>query len=302
MNFFINCLKPPGMTSHDVVGYIRRLLNIKKVGHTGTLDPGATGVLPIAVGKATRAIEFLNDDKRYRCEAVLGLTTTTQDLFGEVLTYKGCQGVTEAAILNHIQQFKGSIEQIPPMYSAIKIKGKRLYQMARVGETADVPARKVNIKDLTVIDIKKQDNNLLVVLFDVLCEKGTYLRTICHDLGRSLGCGGTMSFLIRTQAGPFSIHESITLEKLQSLGQGIEQYGVSINKALNEMNSIEVDHSHLNKLKNGVTVLVDQQKALGAKLPMTVKVLSEGNEFVGIGELSNDKLHGNILRMKKTLL
>jgi tRNA pseudouridine55 synthase len=299
MKFFINCLKPPGMTSHDVVSFIRRLLQGKKVGHTGTLDPGATGVLPIAVGKATRVIEYLDDDKKYRCEAMLGITTATQDLDGQILTNKGCRNITEEQILEQLQKFIGIIEQKPPMYSAVKVQGKKLYQLARKGETAVIPIRKAVIKDLRVINIRKQ-GNYFIILFDVLCGRGTYVRTICHDLGESLGCGGAMSFLIRTQSGLFAIEDAFTLEKLSEFSLDTDKYGVPICQALTKLNSFLLDDYQLNKIKNGMAVPVKLDNLLHENLS-AVKIFSEQDQLIGIGEYKVENT-GAWLKMKKLLI
>ncbi|MBS4024845.1 MAG: tRNA pseudouridine(55) synthase TruB [Clostridia bacterium] len=299
MNFFINCLKPPGMTSHDVVSFVRRLLKEKKVGHTGTLDPGATGVLPIAVGKATRAIEYLDDDKKYRCEAILGITTTTQDLDGQILTSKGCSNITEEQILEQLQKFIGIIEQKPPMYSAVKVQGKKLYQLARKGETAVIPIRKAVIKDLKVINVRKQ-GNYFIILFDVLCGKGTYVRTICHDLGERLGCGGTMSFLIRTQSGLFAIEDAFTLEKLSEFSLDTDKYGISISQALTKLNSILLDDYQVNKIINGMAVPV-KLGDISYKNLSAVKIFSEQDRLIGIGGYKVDH-SGTWLKMKKSFI
>ncbi|MDW7674307.1 MAG: tRNA pseudouridine(55) synthase TruB [Bacillota bacterium] len=301
MSFFINCLKPPGMTSHDVVSYLRKKLNTKRIGHTGTLDPAVAGVLPMAVGKATRAIEYLNDDKKYRCEALLGLSTETQDLFGAVTQKLGCQGITEQQILANLEKFKGTINQVPPMYSAIKIKGKRLYELARVGKEVEVPARTVEIKELQVISIIKKDNFYLV-LFDIWCEKGTYVRTICHDLGKLLGCGGAMSFLIRMEAGPFKIEDAVTLEEIASNRDFTK---INIEDALLGMDSVMVDDLQQQRLSYGQAVKYNSQQlkqARGLQLNCdNIKVFTKKHLFMGIGQIS--MAHGEqLLKMKKTLI
>jgi tRNA pseudouridine55 synthase len=299
MNFFINCLKPPGMTSHDVVSFIRRLLKEKRLGHTGTLDPGVAGVLPIAVGKATRTIEYLEDDKKYRCEAMLGITTTTQDLDGQIIADCGCGNITEEQIIEHLSKFMGIIEQTPPMYSAVKVQGKKLYQLARKGETVDVPSRKTLIKDIKLINMKKKGNYYLI-FFDILCGKGTYVRTICHDLGESLGCGGVMTFLIRTQSGIFSIKDAVTLEELAEFGADAGKYSISINDALPKLSSVYVDDSRLNKIKNGLKIPIIINSQLDAKLTQ-VKIISEQGELIGIGEYIVDHQEA-WLKMKKLLI
>lgn len=285
------------MTSHDVVGYVRKTLKTKKVGHTGTLDPGVAGVLPIAVGKATKAIQYLQDDKMYRCEAILGMSTDTQDIYGKTIDSKGSSGVTEESILKGLEKFKGDIFQRPPMYSAIKIGGKKLYQIARQGNNIEVPMRKINIKEISPISIQKKDN-FYFVMFDIYCQKGTYVRTICHDLGQMLGCGGTMSFLIRTKSGIFNIDDAITLEQLWQEAENCHNFAVSIDKALPNLDAVKVDDSQLLKLQNGIAISYHQETT-----DNLVKILSEYEEVIGIGEFIWKKEQSKtLLKIKKSLI
>lgn len=213
MNGMINILKPPGMTSHDVVSFLRRVFGLKKIGHGGTLDPQAAGVLPVCLGQATRLLDYLSGkDKEYLCHLTLGTTTTTQDAWGDVVEQKPCSGLTLQDIERAIPAFWGEITQEPPMYSAIKLKGIPLYERARRGESIQVPARKVLIHWLKIIDYRPP-----VLIFGVRCSKGTYVRTICHDLGQTLGVGGHLSFLLRTRSGNFRLEDSYTLEEVALL-------------------------------------------------------------------------------------
>ncbi len=206
----ININKPQNMTSHDVVSIVRRTLGIKRVGHTGTLDPMATGVLPIAIGRSTRVIEYLDlDMKKYRCKLMLGIETDTQDIWGNVIKTLDTKSLKKEEILKAFEPFKGLIDQKPPMYSAIKVNGKRLYEYARKGETVDVKSRKIYIKDLQIEEIDMEES---FVVFTVECTKGTYIRTICQDVGSSLGCGATMGSLVRIASGRFLIEDAIDLE------------------------------------------------------------------------------------------
>lgn len=210
----INLLKPAGMTSHDGVQFLRRLTGIKRIGHTGTLDPMAVGVLPLCIGSATRIIEYLDlDDKQYRCEMQLGLTTDTQDIWGTILTDRRhlLPQLKETDILQAFAPMQGVISQLPPQYSAVRVNGRRLYEYARNGEVAEVKPRWIEIKSLRLVNL---DLSTGIVTFDVTCSKGTYVRTICHDVGERLGCGGTMSHLIRTNSGRFSLTDTVTMEAL----------------------------------------------------------------------------------------
>lgn len=217
----LNINKPAGMTSHDVVRDLRRLLGIKKIGHTGTLDPMATGVLPICIGKATRITEYTDlDFKKYRCTLRLGLVTDTQDIWGTVLEENSTAGIMPSDVEKAFSGFQGHINQLPPMYSAVRVDGRRLYEYARAGETVDVKARKVYIRslDIEMMDFA-HDSDVKKVTFTVECSKGTYIRTICEDVGKSLGCGAAMESLCRIASGAFRIEDAIDLNKL------IDNYG-----------------------------------------------------------------------------
>ncbi len=216
----ININKPAGMTSHDVIGDLRRLLGMKKIGHTGTLDPMATGVLPICLGKATRVAEYMDMDfKTYRCTMTLGVITDTQDIWGEVLEMRDTSGITEAAVRKAFEPFRGEILQMPPMYSAVRIDGRRLYDYARSGETAAiadrVKQRRVYIRSLEIelMDFA-HDSNVKKVTFVVECSKGTYIRTICQDVGEALGCGAAMESLCRIASGAFRVEDAVSLDAL----------------------------------------------------------------------------------------
>ena len=209
--------KPEGWTSMDVCGKLRGVLKTKKVGHAGTLDPMATGVLPVFVGSATRAVSFAESgDKEYVAHLRLGLTTDTQDTSGNVLEQHPVT-VTRQEVEAVLPRFTGNIQQIPPMYSAIKIGGQKLYQLARKGQEIDRPARPVTIHELELLE--QSDNGDWTLR--VCCSKGTYVRTLCHDIGQALGCGGCMSALRRTMAAGFTLAESHTLEEVQSQGEAL---------------------------------------------------------------------------------
>ncbi len=210
MNGIINLYKPPGITSHTAVSKIRHILQMKKVGHTGTLDPDAEGVLPICIGKGTKVSGMLTDtDKSYRAVIRFGVVTDTQDMCGKILTQ--CDtAITCEQLEQALPHFTGEIQQIPPMYSAIKIGGKKLYELARQGEVVERPPRKIMISELQLLDFDG-----LRATIDVTCSKGTYIRTLCHDIGQALGCGAAMEKLIRTRSGMFQIQDSVTFSQLQ---------------------------------------------------------------------------------------
>ncbi|MEL7654460.1 MAG: tRNA pseudouridine(55) synthase TruB [Bacillota bacterium] len=209
----INLLKPAGMTSHDGVQMLRRLTGIKRIGHTGTLDPMAVGVLPLCIGSAARITEYLDlDYKKYRCEMQLGIETDTQDIWGEIKTDNRSKcNIDKQQITDALNSFKGLISQYPPGYSAVRVNGKRLYEYARQGQEVEIKPRTVDIKDITVIHIDLEKGK---VVFDAECSKGTYIRTICHDTGKILGCGAAMSCLIRTASGAFNLNNTVTIEQL----------------------------------------------------------------------------------------
>lgn len=221
-NGIINFLKPAGMTSHDAVAFFRRLTGIKRIGHTGTLDPMAVGVLPICLGSSARIMDYLDlDFKKYRCEIALGYETDTQDIWGKVISPQkfNCEdlkkfNITKEKIMAALNEFKGEILQYPPKYSALKVNGKKLYEYARQDLDVDIKPRKVTIK---AIEFLRFDEEKFTIMLDILCSKGTYIRTICRDLGEALGTNGTMSFLLRTASGRFSIEETVTVESLAKL-------------------------------------------------------------------------------------
>lgn len=199
----INVYKEKGFTSHDVVAKLRGIVGQKKIGHTGTLDPDATGVLPVCLGKATKLCDLLTDkNKTYEAVLLLGKTTDTQDITGEVLEEKSTEALTEEKVREAIEGFIGDYEQIPPMYSALKVNGKKLYELAREGKVIERKARLVKILDIQILEI-----DLPKVRMEVSCSKGTYIRTLCHDIGEKLGCGGCMESLIRTRVSTFRIEE-----------------------------------------------------------------------------------------------
>lgn len=236
INGFINVLKPPGMTSHDIVGFIRYNLHMKQVGHAGTLDPGAAGVLPVAVGKATRLIEYLSDaGKSYRAEILLGYETDSGDDTGKVLN-KDLDFIIpdKETVLKALEEFKGEITQVPPAHSAIKINGHRACDLLRRGIEVEIPSRQVVIHKLELLGIKddRTCGGTANILIDADCSKGTYIRSLCADIGAKLGIPATMSFLVRTRVGDFPLEKAYSIEEIKAEIEKTENEEYSfVNKA-----------------------------------------------------------------------
>lgn len=279
MNGIINVNKPIGITSFDVVSKIRRLYQIKKVGHAGTLDPDASGVLPLCIGKATKVIEYLMDkDKAYRVGLLLGIATDTQDASGNVIFEKPVL-VSDEEIAATINSFLGEQEQIPPMYSAIRVNGKRLYDLARKGIEIEREPRPVTFYKLDILSIERKSDKAFII-FDVECSKGTYMRTLCYDIGELLGCGGHMNSLVRTRSGPFLLENSHTLDYLEELKaeSKLETALISMDQALLKMPSVYISHSNAIKMKNGLCVSLE-----GLTAGLT-RVYHENGAFLAIGK------------------
>jgi tRNA pseudouridine55 synthase len=219
MHGVVNFLKPPGMTSHDAVAFVRRVAKTKRVGHTGTLDPAAAGVLPICIGQATRLVEYLQaGTKEYIAEATFGFETDTCDAVGEIVSQGDATQVNLESLRTALDPFRGTITQTPPMHSAIKIDGKKLYELAREGvQNIEIPTRQVTISQLLVsrffeTDASPQQPRAMI---KIECSGGTYIRSLVRDIGRQLGCGATMTFLVRTRSGSFQIEDAKTPEEIE---------------------------------------------------------------------------------------
>jgi len=287
MNGIIVVDKPKGKTSHDIVYIVRRLTGIRRVGHTGTLDPNATGVLPICIGNATKAAEYITDgNKVYRAQMILGSSTTTQDSSGEVIESRSVD-VRESQIVNAINSFVGTIEQIPPMYSAIKINGKKLYELARAGQEIERKSRKI---DIIGIDILSIDIDKGIVVMDVACSKGTYIRTLCNDIGEKLGCFAHMGDLQRRKSGRFDIEHSYTIEKLAELAQNglLNDVLIKPDDVFAEYMRVDVSDEAEKKVKNGVALEHSGECGL-------YRVYGAGGEFLCISEAKDE-----ILKMIKS--
>lgn len=250
---FLNVYKPKGMTSHDVVYFMRKLTGIKQIGHTGTLDPFAEGVLPVCIGKATRLIEYLNDDKEYLATVQFGSNTDTYDLDG-VVTETFDKKISREDVITSLKDFEGEIFQTPPMYSAIKVNGKKLYDYARKGQTIEVAPRKVFIE---LISLENFDEAKQTAVIRVKCSKGTYIRSIAYDLGGKLACGGHLIKLIRTRAGRFTLENSARLE---DISKSPEDFLINPMSVL-DLDSIEISEADYLKLQNGNPIVNKTNKS-----------------------------------------
>ena len=290
MDGILNIHKPAGMTSFDVVAKIRRLTATKKVGHAGTLDPDATGVLPVCAGKATKVIEYLMEkDKAYRAVMLLGETTDTQDATGVRLKERNAEAGDEE-ILKVMAGFVGTRQQLPPMHSAVRINGKRLYELARKGEEVERTPRPVTFYSLIPEGIRRfetEGGKRAEVTFLVECSKGTYIRTLCHDIGEALGCGGHMKTLVRTRSGPFRLEEAVTLEGLEKAKEEgtLESLFLSMDKALVHMPAFHVDPLEEKRLSNGMVIITESpdNPTETGELGL-VRLYSHEGRFLGIGK------------------
>ena len=275
---FLNVYKPKGKTSHDVVAILRRVTKIKQIGHTGTLDPFAEGVLPICIGKATRLIEYLNDDKAYIGTVQLGKSTTTYDLEGETVNVSDKTPDLEE-IENELNNFRGDIEQLPPIYSAIKVNGKKLYEYARKGEEVEIKPRSVNISELKILNYD-QENRILELY--IKCSKGTYIRSIAHDLGKNLGCFGHLIKLVRVKAGDFEVENSIKLEDLTDI-ETLQKHLIYPLEKL-DYQTYELNTKELELVSHGMQIFARTNLQNG------IVILTNNNKLIAIAEMLNDKI------------
>ena len=274
---FLNVYKPKGKTSHDVVAILRRVTKIKQIGHTGTLDPFAEGVLPICIGKATRLIEYLKDDKAYTGTVQLGKSTTTYDIEGEGVN-ESDKVVTIEEIEKALECFRGDIEQLPPVYSAIKVNGKKLYEYARKGEEVKIEPRRVNISELKILgyDEKKRQLELYIA-----CSKGTYIRSIANDLGEKLGTYGHLIKLVRVQAGDFGVNESVRLEDLETKEQ-VEQKLIYPLEYL-DYPKYELADDEFEKVSHGMPISWKNSQS-------GTVILTKNNKLIAVGNNNNNTI------------
>ena len=286
----INVYKEKGFTSHDVVAKLRGIVGQKKIGHTGTLDPDATGVLPVCLGKATKLCDLLTDkNKTYEAVLLLGKTTDTQDITGEVLEEKSTEALTEEKVREAIEGFIGDYEQIPPMSSALKVNGKKLYELAREGKVIERKARPVKILDIQILEI-----DLPKVRMEVSCSKGTYIRTLCHDIGEKLGCGGCMESLIRTRVSTFRIEDAKTLDEIETLKQEgkLAELLVPIDAMFPFYPKITVKDDWKAFAKNGNPLDLKMLKeACGQDEETQVRLYDESGKFIAIYQWKEKKYH-----------
>lgn len=254
INGIIVVNKEQGFTSHDVVAVMRKILGTKKVGHTGTLDPQATGVLPICVGKGTKVSDMLtNSDKEYIAEVTLGLTTDTEDIWGETIQKFDASHITEAMVNSAVKKFIGEISQIPPMYSAVKIGGKKLYEYARSGVEVERKSRIVNINEIEISNFKDGKFNMRVA-----CSKGTYIRTLCSDIGKELGVGACMSALVRTKSSVFTLDNAKTLDELKKEAEdgNIKSNIIPVDALFSHFPEVNLDSKRTENILNGMFLSV----------------------------------------------
>lgn len=272
---FLNVYKPKGMTSHDVVAVLRRITKIKQIGHTGTLDPFAEGVLPICIGKATRLIEYLKDDKAYLGTIQLGKSTSTYDIEGDLLNVSE-KKITRREFESILPVFRGNISQIPPIFSAIKVNGKKLYEYARKGQEVSIEPRKVFIKKLEIVGFNEEEQTAEVL---IECSKGTYIRSIANDIGEALGCFGHLIKLVRVKAGDFKIEDSIKLEYLQSM-EDVEKslaYPLKyLSYPIYELNEVEKE-----KVSHGNAIPINKE--------CDIFILVYQNKIVAVAKNENKK-------------
>lgn len=295
----LNIYKEQGFTSHDVVAKLRGIVKQKKIGHTGTLDPDAEGVLPVCLGKATKLCDMLTDkDKTYEAVLLLGKTTDTQDITGKVLEEKSAEGLAEEAVREAVAEFEGEYDQIPPMYSALKINGKKLYELARDGKEVERKPRRVTIHSIRILEVKLPE-----VRMEVTCSKGTYIRTLCHDIGNALGCGGCMKSLLRSRVERFEMADSIRLSEVEALqreGRLMEKV-ISIDAMFPDYDKVYLKPDAARAVRNGnvfrkgdilwMDSLNEYQE--GGR----VRVYDEERNFIAVYEYLEKEKYFKIVRM-----
>lgn len=289
--------KPQTYTSFDVIARMRGILRTKRLGHAGTLDPMATGVLPIFVGRATRACDILPDqDKAYRASFQLGLTSDTQDIWGKVTGREGVQKVSRQYLEQTLELFRGDILQIPPMYSAIQVGGQRLYDLARQGIEVERQARRIHVERLELVSFSEKTQSGVL---EAECSKGTYIRTLCHDIGAALGTGAVMTALRRIQAAGFHEKDCVTLEQLQSIARAgeVERILHPIGEAFASLPAVQLDESRTRMYLNGVKL--DLRKIRCPVSEGDLRVMGADGSFLGIAVRDEERRE---LKSKKILV
>ena len=302
--------KPTGMSSNHALQRVKRIFGARKAGHTGALDPLATGLLPICLGEATKITQFLLEaDKRYQTTARLGVRTDSSDADGEVLETKSCEHITVDMVEAQLPAFRGSISQVPSMFSALKHNGQPLYKLARAGKKVEVKARQVTIFDLTLMSMLSPH-----VQMDITCSKGTYIRSIVEDLGLALGCGAHVAQLRRLQAGPFKAEQMVTLDQLQSLVESVqgENGGAApqelifdaldalllpLDTAVLHLNAVQLCAQQSGALQQGKAIVLDSQQVIPGMVRVYNSSMPQAESFIGLAEISEN----GTLRAKRLL-
>lgn len=293
LNGMINIYKQKGFTSHDVVAKARGILRERKIGHTGTLDPEAEGVLPICIGKATKLVPYLSKaDKCYEAEVILGAYTTTEDATGEIVEAFDVN-VSKEQVEKVIQSFAGDYSQVPPMYSALKMNGVKLYELARQGIVVERPARHVKIHEITLLEWYDEKRFKI----RVHCSKGTYIRTLCTDIGKKLGCGAHMGYLLRTQVGQFHLENSLTLKQLEQAKEDIQPYLTTIESFFENYPKLKINAAGEKFLKNGNPLSLNMVEAFDETMKKDfVRIYNMQDEFSALYKWQESK---NSLQVEK---
>lgn len=298
INGVLNIYKEKGYTSHDVVAKLRGIVGQKKIGHTGTLDPDAVGVLPVCLGKATKLCDMLTDkNKTYETVMLLGKVTDTQDISGATLSEQDVSTLDENAVRAAVMSFLGDYMQIPPMYSALKVNGKKLYELAREGIEIERKARPVQILEIQIKEI-----NLPRVRMEVTCSKGTYIRTLCHDIGAKLGCGACMEELIRTKVSRFDIKDSLKLDQVANLKNAdqLDAHLVAIDEMFSDYEAVMLKEEFMSLVYNGNVFFPRHlQKSIELTDEKLVRVYDVNGDFIAIYRFIKDKNLFKIVKMFK---
>ena len=286
LNGIIIINKPKNYTSHDVVAKVKKILNVKKVGHTGTLDPNATGVLPLLLNDGTKLSKYLiNHDKEYKVTLKLGIKTDTADGEGNIVEEAKVDFDKLESVEETIQNFIGKQKQIPPMYSAIKVNGKKLYEYAREGKNIELQPRDIEIYDIKLNNVNSKENE---IEFTVNCSKGTYIRSLCEDIATKLGTIGYMKELERTKVGTFTINDSITIEELESNTEIAKKYVITMEELLEATPEIILEDRKIELLLNGVLISIDKPDGI-------YKIYDKNNKFIGTGTINNKKIKRDVI-------
>ena len=299
INGIVNIYKEKGYTSHDVVAVLRKVVGQKKIGHTGTLDPEAEGVLPVCLGKATKLCDLLTDkDKTYEAVLLLGISTDTQDTTGKILEEKNTADLREEAVREVVLSFEGEYDQIPPMFSALKVGGKKLYELARDGKEVERKPRHVQIYRIRILQI-----DLPRVRMEVTCSKGTYIRTLCHDIGEKLGCGGCMESLLRTRVERFGVAESLRISEVEQLmDEGtLQEHMIKVDEMFPDYQKVYLTPEASAAVRNGNSFRLGDviwiSELSGFQNAERVRVYDEERNFIAVYEFEKENQLFKIVKM-----